>query len=91
MNIIVSCSLGQEEKWLKYSTSLPNLSALTAFRSSSLPWLGQGPMEFGEHKPESCSGAPPSLRAGEDATLQFLKQVRILEQWSAMFYDYHQI
>ena len=54
-------------------------------------WLGQGPMEFGEHKPESCSGAPPSLRAREDATLQFLKQVRILEQWSAMFYDYHQI
>ena len=39
-------------------------------------WLGQGPMEFGEHKPESCSGAPPSLRAGEDATLQFLKEVK---------------
>ena len=27
-----------------------------------------------KHKPESCSEAPPSLRAGEDATLQFLKE-----------------
>ena len=33
-----------------------------------------------KHKPESCSEAPSSLRAGEHATLQFLKGVKILKK-----------
>ena len=42
-------------------------------------WSVRGAMESSKHKPESCSEAPRSIRAREDATLQFLKEVRILK------------
>ena len=43
-------------------------------------WSVRGAMESSKHKPESCSEAPRSIRAREDATLQFLKEVRILKK-----------
>ena len=50
------------------------------FGTQSVAWSVRGAMESSKHKPESCSEAPRSIRAREDATLQFLKEVRILKK-----------
>ena len=71
--IIPYCSLSVP--WCVVRKETNEMKAETAFR----PWMDRPLAEFWKHKLESCSEAPPSLRAGEDATLQFLKEVRILK------------